>query len=96
MQIKTVRDLVTAFRQGRFSSVGGYPLFFVTHDGQVLCWRAVRDNFWRIARAVRDSDNNGWRVVALDVNWEDPALFCDDTGERIESAYAEDQADQDA
>jgi hypothetical protein len=28
-------------------------------------------------------------VEALDVNWEDPDLFCDHCGNRIESAYAE-------
>jgi hypothetical protein len=26
----------------------------------------------------------------LEVNWEDPDLFCDHCGARIESAYAED------
>jgi hypothetical protein len=27
--------------------------------------------------------------VALEANWEDPDLFCDHCGDRIESAYAE-------
>jgi hypothetical protein len=28
-------------------------------------------------------------VEALDVNWENPDLYCDHCGARIESAYAE-------
>jgi hypothetical protein len=31
-------------------------------------------------------------VVALEVNWEDPALYCDHCGNRIESAYVEELA----
>jgi hypothetical protein len=30
--------------------------------------------------------------VALEVNWENPELFCDHCGNRIESAYAEPQS----
>jgi len=29
--------------------------------------------------------------VAVEANWEDPALYCDCCGARIESAYAEPQ-----
>jgi hypothetical protein len=38
---------------------------------------------------VRHKVNDGWRVVACDTNWEDGELYCDHSGERIESAYAE-------
>jgi hypothetical protein len=89
VEIKNARDLAQAFKQGQFSSVGSYPLFFVTHDGEALSWKAVRENYRQIVSAVREGSNDGWRVVAHDVNWEDPALFCADSGERIPSAYAE-------
>lgn len=89
MLINTVRDLMQAVRQGRFTSVGCYPLFFLTDDGATLDPRTVREEIWRIARAVRDGAAGGWRVVAVDVNWEDPDMYDDHTGERIESAYAE-------
>ena len=89
MNIKSVRDLMTAVRYGRFTSVGCYPLFFLTSDGGTLDPRTVREEIWTIARAVRDDVNDGWRVVAVDVNWENPDMYDDHTGERIESAYAE-------
>jgi hypothetical protein len=38
---------------------------------------------------MRNKVNDGWRVVACDTNWEDASLYCDHSGERIESAYAE-------
>jgi hypothetical protein len=34
--------------------------------------------------------NADWCLVAVDVNYEDNALYCDHCNARIESAYAED------
>lgn len=97
MQIATVKDLCNAMRQGKYTSVGSYPTFYLTADGGVLSYESVCANLWQIARAVRDGKgayNDQWRIVACDVNWEDPALFCDDSGKRIESAYAESDASE--
>jgi hypothetical protein len=33
--------------------------------------------------------SDGWGIIGLDVNWEQPGLYCDHCSERIESAYAE-------
>jgi len=30
-------------------------------------------------------------VVGCDINWEDAGLYCDDTNELIESAYADNE-----
>jgi hypothetical protein len=40
---------------------------------------------------MRHGVNDGWRVIGCDVNWEDPSLYCDHTGARIPSAYAEEE-----
>lgn len=89
MPIKTVRALLDALRQGRFSSVGGYPLFFLTHDGECLDPATVRAEIWQIARAVRDQArwNAQWLVVAHDVNWESMDMVDAHTNEPIECAY---------
>jgi hypothetical protein len=94
MQINTVREFLDCLRAGPFTSVGSYPTFFLTDDGGVLSHKTAREEVWQIARAIRDGERNGWRVVGFDVNWEDPELFDDHSGERIESAYAEDEAQQ--
>lgn len=89
MMIQNTRDLAEAFKQGKYTSYGCYPLFFLTSDGATLSHDAVRANYAAIVQSIRENLDDGWRVVAHDVNWEDPELYCDDTGERIESAYAE-------
>ena len=67
-------------------------LIFIADDGQALSFKSAKENIFQCARAIRDKHNNGWRIVAVEVNWENPALFCSHSGERIESAYAEDEA----
>ena len=68
---------------------GGYPLFGVTSDGAALCHRCAKSEREAIGTTT---GSDGWRLVALQPNWEDPELFCDHCGSRIESAYAEPEA----
>lgn len=84
-------DIKNAIRD-KFAWPGGYPLFLVTSDGAALCVKCGRKEWRLIASAIWGKRNDGWRVVAPDVNWENPELFCDHCSERIESAYAEDKA----
>lgn len=71
---------------------GGYPLYLVTSDGAALCVTCGRTEYKQIAYAIRHRLHDGWRVEAADINWEDPSLYCDHCSKRIESAYAEDEA----
>jgi hypothetical protein len=66
---------------GPYAWPGGYPLFFLDKENNVLCYDcAIKEDY-------------SYPIVAYDANWEDPHLFCDDCGKRIESAYAEDEDD---
>jgi hypothetical protein len=65
---------------------GGYPMFAVCSDGGALCHRCCKTELRSIGATY---GRDGWAIVGLDVNWEDPDLYCDHCGERIESAYAE-------
>lgn len=67
------------------TDLGGYPLYYVTADGGVLSPEAVREN----QALTNDPDDKQWYVVRAEVNYEDPDLYCEHTGERIPSAYAE-------
>ena len=91
--IETVQDLQRALNSGPYAWPGGYPLFFITSDGAALSFAAVEANRAYIDDSIENSLNDGWRVVAVEVNWEDDALFCDHTGNRIQSAYAEDHVE---
>lgn len=93
MEIATVSDYRTAVRQGAYAWPGGYPRFWICDDGGCMCWRcAARLERRAVLEAIRDRDRNGFQVVAVDINWEDPVLTCEHCGGRIESAYAEDDA----
>lgn len=76
-------------RQNKYTSVGGYPLFGITSDGAALCYDCIRSERRDIIQAIGHQLNDGWRLMAIDVNWEDPDLYCDHCSNRIESAYAE-------
>ena len=72
-----------------YSIHGCYPFFAATNDGAAMCNECCRDHRESIALTT---GTDGWTIVGLDVNWEDPLLYCDSCGSRIESAYAEDEA----
>jgi len=75
---------------GPYAWPGGYPLYFVTSDGAALSFEAAEQNAGDIEYSIREMVYDGWKVVAAEINWEDGELYCDHTGERIESAYSED------
>lgn len=64
---------------------GGYPTFAITRDGGCLCESCVNRNRYEILTDPAPD----WEIVAVEVNWEDPELYCDNCNARIESAYAE-------
>ena len=88
MLINSISDFRRAIHNGPYAWPGGYPLYFITYDGAALSFKAARQERRAILESIRDRSNDGWRVVGMDVNWEDAELTCDHTGEPIESAYA--------
>ena len=88
----TVHNLMQSLRDGKFTSIGSYPTYFVTGDGEALSHEAVHENLWQVARATRDRRRLGmierqWAVIGVEVNWEDEELTCAQTGKPIECAY---------
>jgi len=89
MNINTVKDLKQALRNGPYAWPGGYPLYFITSDGAALSFKAVRENLRCVIWSIKNKVSDGWRVQAMAINYEDNDLYCDHTGEKIESAYSE-------
>ena len=81
-QLSSLDDVI------KYTSVGSYPVFYLTANDSVLSADAVRENFADCC----DKEQPDFFVTMMEVNWEDASLFCDHSGERIESAYAEDDA----
>jgi hypothetical protein len=93
MNINTISEFRAAMRHGKFAWPGGYPCYFLTADGAALSFEAAKQERRLILEAIRDDDKaSGWRVVAMDVNWEDSSLVCEHTGEPIESAYGDEES----
>jgi hypothetical protein len=86
----TTNDLKNYIRNGKYAWPGGYPMYFVANDGEALSFEAVKENYREIFSATKNKENNGWRIVGVDVNWEDENLYCSHTGNKIESAYGDD------
>ena len=93
-RITTPAELKATLRHGEHIWPGGYPLYFVMTDGEAMSFAAVRKNLREIIAAFDDVElqGGGWRVAGCEANYEDPALYCTHSNERIPSAYAEDLA----
>jgi hypothetical protein len=71
---------------------GGYPVYALMADSGALCPKCVKSEIRLVVSATADLGCDcGWEIVGAEVNWEDPDLYCDHCGERIESAYAEEE-----
>jgi len=89
MNINSISDFRKAIRNGEYAWPGGYPCYFITSDGAALSFDAVRRELRSILESIASNANDGWRIVALEINWEDAALYCEHTGQKIESAYGD-------
>ena len=89
MMITTVQQFRETIENGPYTFPGAYPVFFITSDGGALSFDAAKDNANLIKDSIENHHNDGWRVIAVAVNYENPELYCDHTSQRIESAYGE-------
>jgi hypothetical protein len=86
--INTVAEFNTAL-ESPYAWPGGYPMYFITSDGAALSFEAARENAEQIRESIASNARDGWKVEAVEVNWEDAELICDHTGKPIESAYGD-------
>jgi len=88
----TVEDFKRELELGPYAWPGGYPRYFVMEDGEAMSFDFAKENLKLLCEAIEDESRNCWKIIAVDVNWEDPDLYCCSTNKRLESAYAEDEA----
>lgn len=92
--IRTTLDMRATLRAGPFTDPGGYPLYFLTSDGGTLCFKCARAEYRNVSSAIKDGVDDGWRVEFCEANYEDSELYCSHCNERIESAYAEEDSEE--
>lgn len=65
---------------------GGYPIYYACADGELLCSHCACSHVKLTADPDAERD---WKIVAADINYEDPDLRCSHCDATIESAYCE-------
>lgn len=78
---------VKQFSKAPYAWPGGYPQYAITSDSGALCASCCHVNLGAIVTAIAQHLSDGWRVEAIEVNWEDADLYCDHCNKHIESAY---------
>ena len=82
------------FVRNKHAWPGGYPLYMLCADGGCICHKCAGENAKLIIQATVLRDNHMWECEAIDVNWEDADLTCDNCGELIECAYGDDMPEE--
>jgi hypothetical protein len=91
--ITTLSRLKATLRAGEFSWPGGYRLAFVTQDGGILSFAAVRAEFKNVVWDFQNGASTGWRVVGLlNVDETEEAVYCDHLNIRLNGDVEEDAA----
>ena len=85
--INTTADLKATLRAGEYAWPGGYQMYFVTNDGYAVSFKGCLSDLETQLDAIKKRCLN--RIVAVDINYEDDALFCDISGEPIPASYGE-------
>lgn len=90
MDIKTVKDFETCLKNGSYAWPGGYPIYYVCHDGATLCPKCVNKYKKEIKSAIKSGDKrDSWNVAGCDINFEDENMICEQCNKQIPSAYGE-------
>ena len=92
MILQSERIRLTAakrFAREVYAWPGGYPLAAITADGGCLCADCVKKEWRQICAESFQNTNCGFRIAGVDVNWENPDLYCDHCGKKMESAYGD-------
>jgi len=91
--ITTLSRLKACLRAGEFSWPGGYRLAFVTQDGGILSFAAVRAEWSNVVWDFQNGASTGWRVVGLlNVDEAEEAIYCDHLSIRLNGEVEEDAA----
>ena|SRR5258706_11927813 len=88
LALSVIKDLL---RNGQFAWPGGWPMFFLTCNGEPISFDAVYAERRQVFLAhLRGDHRDQFALCGYEVNWEDAELRCAHTNKRIESAYRED------
>jgi hypothetical protein len=70
-----------------------YETYYVTNDGGCLCTSCVKKNRVSVNDSIQNDIDDGWKVVALDVNYE-CVHYCDSCYNQSIGSYIEDDVNE--
>lgn len=68
-EVKNGRELRASMRAGKWSFPGGYEIYGIASDGEVLCMDCISSNYKQVVRAIRDTPCHPfdeWRVIGFE------------------------------
>lgn len=86
------KKLCATLRAGPYAWPGGYPLFIGNNCGEATHFECVKENLSSIIYDLRHNPRFG--PMYCEINYEDTDLYCDCCGEKIESAYGDDDEEE--
>lgn len=81
MRITNIEQLNDALK-----AFSPYQTYFITTDGGCLCEECVKKNRVSVNDSITTQTNDGWRVSAMDVNYEH-IHYCDNCDASIVGSY---------
>ena len=85
-------DIITQVKsaiRSPYAWPGGYPVYTVMGDGDLLCCDCARAEFRQIVRDTYARHGGCWRAAGAGVKWEGEPEPCGHCGKPLVSAYAD-------
>ena len=70
-----------------FAWPGGYPVYTVMADGELLCTDCAAHNFKQIVADTYDRWGGSWSAAGAEVKWDGESEYCCNCGKELPSAY---------
>ena len=66
---------------------GGYPVYTVCADGELLCCDCARKNYRQIVKDTTDGTHDSFECIGAQIYWEGQTEYCSNCNKELESAY---------
>ena len=91
MKMREIEAVKRAIREP-YAWPGGYPVYTVMDDGDLLCPDCARAEFKQIVRDTKMQIGGCWTVLGAEILWEEmdgtPAI-CSHCEKKLQTAYGE-------
>lgn len=85
----TLEEFQAAYAEGRYTSIGSYPKYVWTKNGDVICWDCLTAD---LSTYIEELKEGRTTIVGFEVNYENPDLSCDHCSNSIERAYGNEES----